>query len=439
MGSVKDQRLAHAGHHTASRSAIIQSTQVWRTAALGDPSLWTEIFVDNATFSNMERFSTYVRRAGHLPIHLAIALYQEKAHHRAVIPVNDFLDALFEVPEFMQAIERCTEFTILSTHISPTVQLLSYLKNETFPVLHSLNTDVPRMVQRTNGVHYDGVHYGELTDAQRQGMYFYIDVLAPELKTWRMARSFIPWSLQTLTELRLESLSSDIQVTWSELTDVLVAPPGLSRLYLHDVSFEGDDGSRDKQMPKLQCILPRVTHFSLAISGLRNGTLQIITALHFPALETFECRVPHQGWLMLASPLSSILQTVRVAIFTLVKKDYIRRLLPVSQHIRLLDLRNCEGFSVLDDLATALANAKGPLCPALSQLLVSENSTVNEINALLSRRVVGKFSPDFVLVCPYPTSALSGLGRHILHKFRYVDGQLEQGAVSIGNYFEETA
>ncbi|KAJ7940254.1 hypothetical protein B0H13DRAFT_1849542 [Mycena leptocephala] len=441
LGSFTDPKLHNAGQHAASRHAILQSSGGWRTAALGDPSLWTDLFVDNAGYSNMDRFCTFVRRTGRLSIHLAIALYDDQLGQRTFVPVADFLATLFGVPDFLRAAEQCTELTILSTHLGPTVQLLSMISHDTFPVLHCLNMDIPDLRDRRQRQQHEeryGQHYVDLTTVQQQLLQFVEVKIGPGLKMWRMARSFIPCSPQTLTVLRLEFLPSHFHVTWSDLSAVLESPPSLTRLYLRNVVFEGDTGSDDRQMRKLRCCLPRVTHFSLVIHRARNGTLRVITALQLPALDTFECSVPYAGWMMLASSSPSILESVGVAIFTL-KPDCIRRLLPVLKRVRLLDLRKSEGISVLDNIQQALADArKTSLCPALRRLLVSDQSTLHQINRILQRRSAGQFSLDFALVCPYPTMALSGIGRHILHQFRRLDDNLDQHAVSIGNCFEET-
>lgn len=57
-------------YHAANRDTLLQTNGAWCAAGLADPNLWTDLFVDHTTYSNMDRLRTYVRRAGWLPIKL---------------------------------------------------------------------------------------------------------------------------------------------------------------------------------------------------------------------------------------------------------------------------------------------------------------------------------------------------------------------------------
>jgi hypothetical protein len=64
-------------YYAVNRDTLLETSRAWHAAGLADPNLWTDLFVNNTTYSNMDRLHTYVRCAGRLPIHVVMVLYVE--------------------------------------------------------------------------------------------------------------------------------------------------------------------------------------------------------------------------------------------------------------------------------------------------------------------------------------------------------------------------
>jgi hypothetical protein len=250
-----------------------------------------------------------------------------------------------------------------------------------------------------------------------------------------MERSFIPWQLQSITDLHLQHIPGDIHVTWSELKGVLEALVALTRLHLVNVVFEADDETCDCNMPPLHCSLPHVTHFSLFSNQQTKGMFHVVLVLQLPVLETFECHGPYLLWKMMTHPGITLLRSVHTAIFSLDVDDvgcFLPFLLPLLTDVYVLDLRRSARMYVLDTIKKQIREDTGPLCPSLHCILVSDQTTLSELEEILLHHKAEIFSSNCIVACPSPTSTLSGLGCHILHEFLALDGKLDNHTVSIG-------
>ncbi|KAJ7045240.1 hypothetical protein C8F04DRAFT_1249669 [Mycena alexandri] len=414
IGPFEDNMVDHAD----DRTQCLLVDKHWNRLVTSNAALWCDIYVNNHAHGNttLPLLSMALKNSKLRNLQICLELEDEfQLCPAGTFPANRSISAFLDIflsivspslHRLAKLIIRCPDgecLTQIMGHLTATsCTMLRHLEVEVFPPRHL------------------GLEHDLLAVDFPAGL--------PNLNCLVTRWSFLPWGVNTVTELNLSRMDLHIRLPWEQLKAVLEAPHCLRVLHLTNFECIINDASK-LSSHEFTCWIPTLTH--LHTSLFHSSSIRVVAALRLPALQTLQVEGSNHLWSRLSPPDVTFLHTVTVAIMDVtLHLDNILCRLPALQT---LDIRG-SGHRV--KLTTLTAQHRGPrttpLCPALTHLVYGGFLSYDHISMLLLRRPIGMFHPDFTLTIPFePVQP----GAFLPHKFAAVNGHLAGKACSVPDLF----
>ncbi|KAJ7197900.1 hypothetical protein C8J57DRAFT_1417692 [Mycena rebaudengoi] len=364
----------------------------WRAQILADPSMWSNIYIDNRT--SLNDVAWWIGKSTPLDLTIYINVLTSGIGRRSI---ERFLRNLADV--IGPALIRCSDLTIYARDVGSTEAVLGVFAESVAFRIQRLTLDL---------------ELGSVVDQEdmeaRLPMIFNGDL--PTLRTLQFSRGYISWPTAlfyaNLDTLHLTELPYDCALFDTDLVALLSATPILRVLAVGSVDCEVVDyDQRNFQSVATTVTLGYLTHFRF--SGSHHAS-QWVALIDAPQLRTLELsmEMEEDNVQVFASAAHRILPVITTLIFAVDVFSYHTLLdfLKVSPNLIRLDGRNAgPGFaSAIHSIAVAFDQ----LCPLLRSVYTRNSLEMVPLCDIFNRRAFSSYSPDLHLFMPvYSTNYAS--------------------------------
>ncbi|KAJ7224002.1 hypothetical protein C8J57DRAFT_1391237 [Mycena rebaudengoi] len=357
----------------------------WRAQILADPSMWSNIYIDNRT--SLNDVAWWIGKSTPLDLTIYINVLTSGIGRRSI---ERFLRNLADV--IGPALIRCSDLTIYARDVGSTEAVLGVFAESVAFRIQRLTLDLEEDMEA------------------RLPMIFNGDL--PTLRTLQFSRGYISWPTAlfyaNLDTLHLTELPYDCALFDTDLVALLSATPILRVLAVGSVDCEVVDyDQRNFQSVATTVTLGYLTHFRF--SGSHHAS-QWVALIDAPQLRTLELsmEMEEDNVQVFASAAHRILPVITTLIFAVDVFSYHTLLdfLKVSPNLIRLDGRNAgPGFaSAIHSIAVAFDQ----LCPLLRSVYTRNSLEMVPLCDIFNRRAFSSYSPDLHLFMPvYSTNYAS--------------------------------